>query len=70
MMQNHQVSLLSDFESCVTACIRLLGEGMAIRGQHMVHAGLHAWVRDLRIGGVPIFLGCGANLGQFATFFV
>ena len=53
---------------------------MAIRGQHMVHAGLHAWVRfrgyrlaprDLRIGGVdPIFLGCGANLGQFATFFV
>ena len=34
---------------------------MAIRGQHMVHAGLHAWVRfrgyrlaprDLRIGGV------------------
>ena len=33
---------------------------MAIRGQHMVHAGLHAWVRfrgyrlaprDLRIGG-------------------
>ena len=53
---------------------------MAIGGQHMVHVGLNVWVRfrgyrlaprDLRIGGIgPIFLGCGANLGQFATFFV